>query len=313
MNYWREILTDQNHIYSCDMIRVKFWFRQDSLESLVKYFANSYRIDIKTYPLCTSDFKYRYMFTIEYNKSSMTVGIGFNGSTSEEYFLGFAEFNPNKCFQAEQCFYDLQVLFANIWKYELVRWDLAIDMPIGRKYMTLVKDGRRYENVVYSSENRTEYLGVRNEPGRTKLYNKALEDKYKDVAELTRLELTCSGDWNTSDILAKLPLVDTTKEQTELNLASDLSNTQRVLVDLINSSDAKMYYFKMLNRSMQVKLRPYIFDEHNRIQYDRNAIDQTLRQVKRMLDNFEKKFYFPSKKNLPENDLNPFQSDHCAI
>lgn len=309
MEYWKEVLTSKCHVYSCDMVRLKFSFRQNSFEYLVKYFSNSYRIDIKVFTPNFSDFKYKYMYTIDYEYSSMTVGIGFNGSSREDLFLGFAEFNPNKCFQSEQCFFDLQVLFCNVWKYELVRWDLAVDIPIGRKYMSLVKDGRRYETVLYSQENKTEYLGVRNEPGRVKLYNKALEDKYTDVAELTRLELTCAGEWGANEIIAKLPLVDTVKQQSELNLSSDLSNTQRVLVELINASDAKTYYFKLLNASMQVKLRPYIFSDDNRIEYDRNAIDDVLRMLRRTLKNFEDGIYIPvPDRTIPEGrEVNPFE------
>ena len=310
MTYWQEIADKNGYTYSCDMVRLKFEFRQSDFDSLIGYFTKTHRIDIKIYPLCTSDFKYRHLFTIDYGKSSMTVGIGFNGAKREELFYGFAEFNPNKCFLSEQCFYDLQTLFGYAWKYELVRWDLAIDIPIGRKYLMLIKDGRRYENVLYSAENRTEYLGVRNESGRVKLYNKALEDKYRDEAELSRLELTCSGDWGVNDILGRLPFVDTLKVQSELNLASDLSNTQRVLVELINASDSKTYYFKMLNCSMQQKLRKYIFDDDNRIKYDRNSIDSTLRTLKRTLKNFEDGFYYPKQqiKQKSESEVNPFVS-----
>lgn len=308
MEYWRECYDSLGYAYSCDMVRIRFEFRHSDFENLIKYFTKSYRIDIKVFPLCTSDFKYRHLFQITYDKSSMSVGIGFNGSNREESFYGFAEFNPNKCFVSDQCFYDLQILFSYSWKYELVRWDLAVDIPVGRKYLSLVKDGRRYENVLYSADNRTEYLGVRNEPGRVKLYNKALEDKYQDAAELTRLELTCSGEWGVNEIVAKLPFVDTLKDQNELIFASDLSNTQRVLIELINASDSKMYYFKMLNTGMQCKLRKYIFDDDNRIQYDRNSIDQILRQLKRTLQNFEDGFYFPEKKVfLQESEVNPFE------
>lgn len=309
MEYWKEIFDDNNFIYSCDMVRLKFEFKEDAYEELVKYFVKCYRTDIKTYPLNTSDFKYRYMFVIEYQKSSMTVGIGFNGSKREDLFIGFAEFNPNKCFLSEQCFVDLQIMFAAAWSYELVRWDLAIDIPIARKFLSLVKDGRRYETVLYSVDNKTEYLGIRNEPGRTKLYNKALEDKREDTDALSRLELTCDGSWSTGEILNKLPYVDTLKTQNELTLAKDLSNTQRVLVDLINASGSKTYYFKMLNASMQCKLRKYIFDDDNKICYDRKAIDETLRQLKRTLRNFESGYYYPDTKTIwPEEEVNPFVS-----
>ena len=49
-----------------------------------------------------------------------------------------------------------------------------------------------YEEVRKSSEDRTQYLGERNKPGRCKLYNKALEAGLG--YPLSRLEITLSGE-----------------------------------------------------------------------------------------------------------------------
>lgn len=65
---------------------------------------------------------------------------------------------------------------------------MAIDIPIARSRLRLVKDQRKYMLMKYSNENMTEYLGVRSSHGNVKLYNKALERGLE--SDLTRLEIT---------------------------------------------------------------------------------------------------------------------------
>ena len=65
---------------------------------------------------------------------------------------------------------------------------MAIDIPVARSRLRLVKDQRKYTLMKYSNENMTEYLGVRSSHGQVKLYNKALERGLE--SDLTRLEIT---------------------------------------------------------------------------------------------------------------------------
>ena len=71
-----------------------------------------------------------------------------------------------------------------------IRFDLAIDLPIARDSVYLIKDKRTYSEYSNSPSDKTQYLGPRNAHGFTKLYNKALELKLESGIDLTRLELT---------------------------------------------------------------------------------------------------------------------------
>ena len=67
------------------------------------------------------------------------------------------------------------------------RYDLAVDIPIERQSVYLVKDARAYYERRHGREI-TQSLGPRSAHGRVKLYNKQIEAKL--ASPLTRLELT---------------------------------------------------------------------------------------------------------------------------
>ena len=75
--------------------------------------------------------------------------------------------------------FDFVMLLSLIPKSLLkpVRFDLAIDLPVARDKVYLIKDKRVYEEYSYSAINKTQHLGVRNNYGRVKVYNKALEQQ----------------------------------------------------------------------------------------------------------------------------------------
>jgi hypothetical protein len=67
------------------------------------------------------------------------------------------------------------------------RFDLAVDLPVLRENVFLVKDRRLYQERRHGSEY-TQYLGKKSNVGHVKLYNKQVESKLSHP--LTRLELT---------------------------------------------------------------------------------------------------------------------------
>lgn len=60
-----------------------------------------------------------------------------------------------------------------------------------------------YKSVI--SNGITEYLGVKNTPGYVKVYDKAAEMNLSGV--LTRIELTCDGEWDAGQVVAHWPQV----------------------------------------------------------------------------------------------------------
>lgn len=107
------------------------------------------------------------------------------------------EFNPAKVGNSAW-FKNLYYLLVQRAKFiDFRRFDVAIDLPVSRTQLRMLKDNRKYTLLDYGGEDRTEYLGVRSAHGNCKLYNKALEMKI--ARNLTRLELTLdysNSAWN---------------------------------------------------------------------------------------------------------------------
>ena len=286
IQYWLPVIGRNDYVYSCDMLRYKLEIKdlkysQGVLQQLLTAYG---RFDVRQYPANFSDFKFRNLFTIDYDTSSMTVGLGLNGCKRDDISIGFLEVNPKKCFDSLQCMYDIQHILDACWSFELLRWDLAIDVPYPREMLSLVKDGRKYMLDMYSSVNKTEYLGVRNSSGYTKLYNKSLEQD-DDTAEgdpVTRLEMTCAGSMSADQIVTKLPYVFVASDKfAEADDLKALSSSQRVLVRALRSHPDRDDLFRNLCAGVRVKLRPYIYNGGTTLSYDSNAIHAVLENIRR--------------------------------
>lgn len=123
------------------------------------------------------------------NGDTLYLGVGTYGKAPSEYWEDVKlEFNPAKV-GSDPWFNALYNRLVGGAKYvDFKRFDVAIDIPVARSRLRLVKDQRKYALLEYSTENKTEYLGVRSAHGNCKLYNKALEQK--QAGDLTRLEIT---------------------------------------------------------------------------------------------------------------------------
>lgn len=311
LEYWKTVTDKYSNVLSCDMLRLRLDLRGDDIHYIIDYFRKYNRDDVVEYPINWSDYKWRYMFNVNYGQSSMTVGIVFNGATKESTNNGFVEVNPNKCFNTELCLRDIDYISKYCYKVTIVRWDLAIDIPFPRSYYSLIKDGRKYSLDLWSAEHKTEYLGCRNEGGYVKLYNKSLEQKMDNVS-ITRLELTCADNWSADKILAKLPDVNVIPYQNELGVICDLSNTQKTLVALLNDSLYKDVYFRSLNKDMQVKLRPYVYGNSQRMKYDSDAIRTLFDIVHSVVERFNYGYFQDVPKEIvSKQEKNPFLKKTC--
>lgn len=288
-DYWFVSMDQNGFMYSCDMLRYRLFFRRKDFEGekLRRILCQWGRNDIKDYPLNTSEYKYRNLFTVDYGVSSMSVGVGFNGTSKEDYKDGFIEVNPNKCFGRLQCLYDIQRIFDCCWKFELVRFDLAVDLPAARESLSMSKDGRKYAMEMHSSSDKTEYLGVRNNPGYVKLYNKAKEQG-DETADLSRLEMTCDAGWSAEQIVSKLPYVNTAASGQE---PGELSSTQRALVRALRTSTDRDEIYKSLSANIRVKLRPYIYDSSTTLVYDTSCVNDVIAGIRKLEQDLQEGAY----------------------
>ena len=147
---------------------------------------------------------YRELRKLAFDKSSIGVGIGHNGKGKFDARKGFVEYNPNKL--SNEGLELIQRLLDHGAKLSVARYDLAVDFPVERSLVRVAKDKRMFESFEsFATGSLTEYLGRRNVPGRVKVYDKQAESHLDKP--LTRVELTCKGDWDARKVLGKLPCV----------------------------------------------------------------------------------------------------------
>lgn len=207
LTYWQEFTDPEtDRTYSVDMVRLSFKVdpngNDDIGSDVAEWWYCSTEADIVDYwPSCKPN-QFQAVFTLYWgewveadndtrrfdkdNAVSLTVGAGWISSDGRHDPLrGFVEFNPNKVGE-----YALETLCAFVRhfrvRFELARWDFALDAPMARKSVLMLKDARKYEAVI--SDSITTYLGQRNASGRVKVYDKQKEASA--TRPLTRVEVT---------------------------------------------------------------------------------------------------------------------------
>ena len=133
---------------------------------------------------------FREQFSIKHQDgTSFWLGAVLNGR-KPEYGRVRLDFNPNKTagHVVFQKLLSFLVLHTRPMHRTIKRFDLAVDIPVERFSVFLVKDARAYIERRHGQE-WTQYLGAQSShPGRVKLYNKTVEAKLN--YPLTRLEIT---------------------------------------------------------------------------------------------------------------------------
>jgi len=197
LQYFMPVRSPSGDTYSIDKVILDFKLRYQSGGDWADRFLLFLNLDMSVFFEHWTTFKvgaFREQFTFDCGDSnSFWAGVGLNDGTGRVLNRVRLEFNPNKVIE--------NYIFTNVFNHlfslsigppGIVRFDLAVDFPVLRSDCFLLKDQRMYEEYRKSKEDRTQYLGVRNKPGRCKLYNKALEAGLG--YPLSRLELTISGE-----------------------------------------------------------------------------------------------------------------------
>lgn len=272
-------------VYSCDMIRVSFSSDLPRFEKLA-YFVNfecGGRPDVELFPFDTRFAHYKHLVVFKYDDDAvMKCGLGFNGATRDDSFRGFVEFNPNKVSEYSQFKKDYMFLRNHFGVYEVPRVDIALDIPARRENVFLRKDNRKYRLDLKSAADKTEYLGIRNNPGRVKVYNKALEQKL--TCPLTRIEVTTEP--TETDFLKHIPLVYDFGVTFQEAMKTDLNATDEVLLDLflgaiVENRDSGMALFNRLSYVKRKKLEPYVLPDVTNVKFHSECVWQVLENVKK--------------------------------
>ncbi len=244
-----------NVIYSIDMLRFKFYCSPQKMYLLRGFISDIADCDVYQ---SAKSFAYNVLLKVHIHNSVYTfaVGLGFKGLKSSEKTSCFIEFNPNRVGKCKELTMVLEYMHYLHINLTLSVYDIAIDLPISKKYVSIVKDKRVYKKFVYdcSGVNCTEYLGSTSDYGRVKLYNKAIESDLD--YDLTRLELST----NSCDYLVVSKQLPQIMVCGNLNLFDciKLSKSDYVLLQLLWLCDNPSFYFKQLGKDKQVKLKPFI-------------------------------------------------------
>lgn len=293
-SYHKEIQKD-GMIYSVDMVRLKFKIKSPQiLERIMNTIQNKHLYTTDTpydynYVERCALFKYRYNFNI-YMKNGESFYVAFCMNNKKENVCeGVIEFNPNKCFGQDVTLYSyhldeetgqniqtsvyqgdllnfflVNLISNNAKRVELVRFDLAVDVPYAKRQVRLLKDNRTYKMVAPSQDTNThtEYLGKHQNSGFVKVYNKTIESNLDH--DVTRIEITSEYGNNYEKFMSQFPEAYI-KGNGTLSPYIELKNTDLVLYELLTTSDNMEMYFKQLGRDKQKKLKPYLFGDQEDI------------------------------------------------
>lgn len=196
--YYRPIVDSKtNYTYSIDnvVIRGKLYYdASDLMQELLTWLSR--RVDLDYTYFETGAFaSYHYQFNFQLDQGrSFFLGVGFNGSRGVDPYVGL-DFNPNKVMEYGD-FVEVFNYVIGLCKPVIKRFDLAIDIPVLRSNIFMLKDRRKiaadqedpFVDIRNSWEDHTCYLGRRSNLGYVKLYNKQRESKLN--TPMTRLELT---------------------------------------------------------------------------------------------------------------------------
>ncbi len=260
MNYFNSLTDKYSLVYSVDMVRINFKLDYQKNEVLASYLQNLADWNI-SYQVKHYDrfgvFDYRHLFVVACDKWSSTCSIGLErGAKLEDKAYGMIEFNPNKVNGSEfnKLFNSIKLLCKRM---ELKRYDLAVDFPCIRSLCRLDMSGLKTYELYYENGTYTEYTGVRNKPGRVKLYDKRAESKLD--YDLCRVEYTLAADSNLLD----LTCVKVSAAQLSLNTdpeRENLTSLQSAYVNLLLDVDLPMRNRSLKNLDIRTrkKIEPFL-------------------------------------------------------
>ena len=260
-------------VYSCDKLQLRYRFRRGDAQHLLDQIARQGWLPFEHWEsLRMGTFRHQFRVLVG-AQDSFWFGVGLNSySTGRPGESAKLEFNPNKVGTSRQLLWLLRQVQLLALEWDIKQWDLACDYPVPRRDMVLVKDARLYEEYAHSADDRTQYIGQRNEPGRCKLYNKQLELKLPEP--LTRLEMTIGGTAKVADIVEAWPKVYKMQDvQTSPEVAA-LNDTDRFILRTLMDSPERI---KELSRRKRAKMAALLDGMQYEVRPDAAAIDRVAR------------------------------------
>lgn len=294
---------DSDMIYSIDNVRIDFdlcfEYNAKLFVQNLDYFRcwKKDKVIIEFYETAKSyRYHYLYVFKNPTDNTSFSIGFGLNNNGKQDY-KGFIDFNPNKVSKWDI----LQLFFYKCGSYmkkkTIKRYDLAIDIPINRTMVHLVKDRRSYHYL--SDRSITEYLGKRNNHNFVKVYDKKIESGLN--YDLTRIEITINPEENLI-----FPSVQVHKYQSELCLVN-LSPSDRVMYQLLSQVEDPFKYIQQLHPAKRRFFKELMKNQYEELQMNYQINKDLLEEIKL--------FYIEGVicKNVDDNFVSSFDLDPSSL
>ena len=163
--YFQTFCDNNGFIYSLDNVRLNFDCGSND-SKLVSYFTHIDTYDDRfkiQYFHSLKNFTYRHLWSISLSDDvSFSLALSFlNGSGKDSNSKGWIDFNPNKCENFSH-FRDIFSFICSLcFRIELVRYDLAIDLPFMRSSCKMIKQGKKLYSYLVKDDGVTEYSGRR--------------------------------------------------------------------------------------------------------------------------------------------------------
>lgn len=258
-SYYNPYRDGNKNTLSVDMVRLSLTFKGDRGEWLSRKGAQL--TDCDEMSAWTSKIRpggWYELWSFALGGSSVALGIGFmEPSCKVNMHKGFIEFNPNKVAGDKRFHGLLKTLKTCVSKARLKRFDLAYDIPVSRYDCRLSKDRRMYKSVI--SNGITEYLGVKNTPAYVKVYDKAAELHLDtDKVQLTRIEMTCDGEWTAEQVEEHWPQVHAWKTTDDESVRDWVRVVGIMLAEKAERNEDVETLVNMLGRGSKPKVREYL-------------------------------------------------------
>ena len=198
------IAIDDGSFVSLDDVRYEIRFESPKAGEDMNGLCPTIQCDGRPeYHETTKPNRYRFFWRYQIGECAVRLGIGWNSNGGKiEMDRGFLELNPNKAKERREVALLLRKLQRFARSVDLVRYDIAVDIPVQRESCRMRKDSRGYDYINHG-RGITEYLGTREKPARVKLYDKTREAGLE--GDWTRLELTCAAEWDSAKIMQGFP------------------------------------------------------------------------------------------------------------
>ena len=220
--------------------------------------------------------------------NSFWIGVGLNQAKTNFKRIRL-DFNPNKI--ANHAPFREILIFLNTKSKRMhtciPRYDLAIDIPIERENVFLMKDNRAYSERRHGKE-WTSYLGKSSNVGRVKLYNKQVESKLS--YPLTRLELTLDYQQSFPELnFPKVYYINTSQMHID---ELSMTDTDRFILQALLTGHGGL---PELGRKTRKKMEQILTYYTKTVRLDQKVFDELHRQLTDLMD-------FPSKP-LPDDTI----------